>query len=240
MEVEGQPSGMGWLPDGSLLVVSMLDHRVLRRSLEGSVSVHADVSEFCTGHLNDMVVSADGRAYAGNFGFDLMGGGDPVPAALIRVDPDGSASVAAEDLLVPERLGHHPGRRHADRGGDRRRPLHRLHHRGRRLPDRPPHLGPGRPDAGVHDAAGDAGEAGVRPRRLRARRRGPHLVRRRGRSPLRPRGAGRRDRRRDPAARRASTSSPACSEATTAGPCSCARPPTSPPRHGRRTTKPSS
>jgi sugar lactone lactonase YvrE len=101
MEVEGQPSGMGWLPDGSLLVVSMLDHRVLRRSVDGAVSVHADVSEFCTGHLNDMVVSSSGRAYAGNFGFDLMGMGDPAPAALIRVDPDGSAVVAAEDLLFP-------------------------------------------------------------------------------------------------------------------------------------------
>jgi sugar lactone lactonase YvrE len=101
MEVEGQPSGMGWLPDGSLLVVSMRDHRILRRSADGEVSVHADVSELCTGHLNDMVVSSSGRAYAGNFGFDLMGGGDPSPAALIRVDPDGSVSIAAEDLLFP-------------------------------------------------------------------------------------------------------------------------------------------
>ena len=101
MEVEGQPSGMGWLPDGSLLVVSMKHHRVLRRSATGDVSLHADVSEHCTGHLNDMVVSAPGVAYAGNFGFDLMGMGDPRPAALIRIDPDGSSSIAAEDLLFP-------------------------------------------------------------------------------------------------------------------------------------------
>jgi sugar lactone lactonase YvrE len=101
MAVEGQPSGMGWLPDGSLLVVSMKHHRVLRRSADGDVSLHADVSEHCTGHLNDMVVSAAGVAYAGNFGFDLMGMGDPRPAALIRIDPDGSSSVAAEDLLFP-------------------------------------------------------------------------------------------------------------------------------------------
>jgi sugar lactone lactonase YvrE len=101
MEVEGQPSGMGWLRDGSLLVVSMKDHRVLRRSEDGSVGVHADVSEHCGGHLNDTVVSAEGRAYAGNFGFDLMGGGDPATAALIRIDPDATVSVAAEDLLFP-------------------------------------------------------------------------------------------------------------------------------------------
>lgn len=101
MTVEGQPSGLGWMPDGSLLVVSMRDHRILRRSPDGGVTEHADVSQHCTGHLNDMVVDRHGRAYAGNFGFDLMGFADPSPAALIRVDPDGTASVAAEDLLFP-------------------------------------------------------------------------------------------------------------------------------------------
>jgi sugar lactone lactonase YvrE len=47
------------------------------------------------------VVDSQGRAYVGNFGFDLMGGGDPRPANLVRVDPDGSASVVAEDLMFP-------------------------------------------------------------------------------------------------------------------------------------------
>jgi len=101
VEVEGQPSGLGWMPDGSLLVVSMRDRRVLRWSRERGVTEHADVSALCGGHLNDMVVDRHGRAYAGNFGFDLMGGGDPATAALIRVDPDGRASVAAEDMLFP-------------------------------------------------------------------------------------------------------------------------------------------
>ena len=101
MEVEGQPSGLGWLPDGSLLVVSMKDHRLLRRAGGGEVSVHADVSEHCGGNLNDMVVDSHGRAYVGNFGFDLMSGEDPRPANLIRVDPSGAATVAAEEMLFP-------------------------------------------------------------------------------------------------------------------------------------------
>jgi sugar lactone lactonase YvrE len=101
LEVEGQPSGLGWLPDGDLLVVSMKDRRVLRRAADGTVTVHADVSPFTSGHLNDMIVDRRGVAYAGNFGFDLMGGGDPATAALVRVDPDGSATVAAEDLWFP-------------------------------------------------------------------------------------------------------------------------------------------
>jgi sugar lactone lactonase YvrE len=100
LAVEGQPSGLGWMPDGSLLVISMRDHRILRWSDDG-VTVHADVSEHCGGLLNDMVVDARGRAYAGNFGFDLMGFGDPAPAKLVRVDPDGTAAVAAEDMLFP-------------------------------------------------------------------------------------------------------------------------------------------
>jgi sugar lactone lactonase YvrE len=100
LSVEGQPSGLGWMPDGSLLVISMRDHRILRWSGDG-VTVHADVSEHCGGHLNDMVVDARGRAYAGNFGFDLMAFGDPATATLVRVDPDGTAHVAAEDMLFP-------------------------------------------------------------------------------------------------------------------------------------------
>jgi sugar lactone lactonase YvrE len=101
LEVEGQPSGLGWLPDGDLLVVSMKDRRVLRRAADGTVSEHADVSSLTGGHLNDMIVDRRGFAYAGNFGFDLMGGGDPETAALVRIDPDGGATVVAEDLWFP-------------------------------------------------------------------------------------------------------------------------------------------
>jgi sugar lactone lactonase YvrE len=101
MRVEQQPSGMGWLPDGSLLVVSMRDHTLLRRSPDGSVTVHAEVGEHCGGLLNDVVVDGEGRAYVGNFGFDLMSGADPAYAQLVRVDPDGSATPVADGLMFP-------------------------------------------------------------------------------------------------------------------------------------------
>ena len=101
LEVEGQPSGLGWLPDGDMLVVSMKDRRVLRRGADGSVSTHADLSDLVGGHVNDMIVDRQGRAFVGNFGFDLMGGGAPASAGLVRIDPDGAAAVAAEDLWFP-------------------------------------------------------------------------------------------------------------------------------------------
>jgi sugar lactone lactonase YvrE len=99
--VPAQPSGLGWLPDGRLLIVSMRDRTVLRREPDGTLAVHADLSAEATGVLNDMVVDAHGRAYVGNFGFDLMGGAAMVPAPLIRVDPDGSTTVVTEPLRFP-------------------------------------------------------------------------------------------------------------------------------------------
>ena len=101
VEVEHQPAGLGWLPDGSMLIVSMKDQRVLRRDPDGSVSVHADLGAFTDSPLNDMVVDGRGRAWVGCFGFDLMAFADPQLAPLMRIDPDGSATIAAEELMFP-------------------------------------------------------------------------------------------------------------------------------------------
>lgn len=100
-EVPNQPSGLGWLPDGRLLVVSMRDQKVLRREASGALVEHADLSGTVRGHANDMLVDREGRAYVGSFGFDLMGGGRIEPSVLARVDPDGAVGVVAEDLLFP-------------------------------------------------------------------------------------------------------------------------------------------
>jgi sugar lactone lactonase YvrE len=81
--------------------VSMTDRTLRRLGHDGSLDVHADLSEHAGGHLNDMVVDEVGRAWVGNFGFDLMAGGDLVPATLVRVDPDGSVTPVAGDLLFP-------------------------------------------------------------------------------------------------------------------------------------------
>jgi len=101
MTVDAQPSGLGWLPDGSLLVVSMRDHQVLRRSPDGTVSVHADIAEHCGGLANDIVVDSEGHAYVGNFGFDLMAGDTARAAVICHIAPDGAVDVAAEDLRFP-------------------------------------------------------------------------------------------------------------------------------------------
>lgn len=99
--VEHEPSGLGWLPDGRLLVVSMQDRRLIRREMDGTFVAHADLGELATFHCNDMVVDGKGRAWVGNFGFDLHGGAAPTATVLIRVDPDGSVHCAAENVMFP-------------------------------------------------------------------------------------------------------------------------------------------
>jgi sugar lactone lactonase YvrE len=99
--VPEQPSGLGWLADGDLLVVSMKDRKVLRRRPDGRLTEHADIRGLTGSYANDMATDGRGRAFVGNLGFDLFTGEAPRPAAVVRIDADGHAVIAAENLLFP-------------------------------------------------------------------------------------------------------------------------------------------
>lgn len=100
--VPNQPSGLGWLPDGRMLIVSMLDRKLLRLEPSGHLAEHADLNTVATWHCNDMVVDSHGRAYVGNFGFDTHTPGTaPSEANLALVSPDGRVIRAAEGLWFP-------------------------------------------------------------------------------------------------------------------------------------------
>ena len=100
-----EPSGLGWLPDGRLLVVAMETGKLLRREPDGTLVEHADLSGLARGSINDMIVAADGTAYVGDMGARLsVEGSERVPGQSIRVAPDGSVSCAADDLASPN--GH--------------------------------------------------------------------------------------------------------------------------------------
>ena len=91
-EVPAQPSGLGFLPDGRALIVSMRDHRILRRENDGSLVEHADLSGLVAATSTTWSSTHRGGAYVGNFGFDLMGGAAISSTTLTYVDPDGAAS----------------------------------------------------------------------------------------------------------------------------------------------------
>ncbi|MFZ1889147.1 MAG: SMP-30/gluconolactonase/LRE family protein [Candidatus Binataceae bacterium] len=100
-EVPNNPSGLGWLPDGTMLVVSMTDRKLMRMERDGALKVHADLSALAPFHCNDMVVDSKGRAYVGNFGYDLHKGENARGTVLIMVTPDGKPRAVADDLLFP-------------------------------------------------------------------------------------------------------------------------------------------
>jgi sugar lactone lactonase YvrE len=112
-EVPGRAGGLGWLPDGRMLVVSMDEHRVYRREPDGQLVEHADLGHIAGGPVNDMTVDDHGRAYVGNFGFDyhayirshpqsqLYAPPGPPPAQVACLDPDGGVVGLSQPLLFP-------------------------------------------------------------------------------------------------------------------------------------------
>lgn len=101
LALDDQPSGLGWLPDGSLLVSCMLSRTVRRLTADGDLVVHADLSHLTPWPINDLVTDSTGRAFVGGFGYDFYGGAPMQTSPLYRVDPDGSVVVVAEDLAFP-------------------------------------------------------------------------------------------------------------------------------------------
>lgn len=107
------PSGLGWLPDGRLLVVAMSTKKLYRLETDDAVSdgatgnlvEHADLSHLVDGDINDMIVAANGTAYVGHMGYEIHGDISARKSAeTIHVTPDGNASIGADQLEAPN--GH--------------------------------------------------------------------------------------------------------------------------------------
>lgn len=113
LEIDDRPSGLGWLPDGRLLVVAMLSQRLLRRETDGRAVLHADLKGLAKFHTNDMLVDKHGNAFIGCFGFDLdkfieehgtaalFEDPGPPTAPIMRVTAEGKASIASPGHKFP-------------------------------------------------------------------------------------------------------------------------------------------
>ena len=90
------PSGLGFMPDGSLLVSVMHERRIYRIS-SGETTVHADLTKIASELTNDMVVTYEGYAYVGT---DLKN--------VALVEPDGKARLVAEGMRGPNGMAITP------------------------------------------------------------------------------------------------------------------------------------
>jgi sugar lactone lactonase YvrE len=109
---DDEPSGLGFLPDGTLLVALMHSRRVVRVS-SGTVQLHADLSDTADGFINDMIVDADGVAFVDciqrrSFHDRPSGDKSDMGDQIARVMPDGSVAVACKEIVFPNGLALNP------------------------------------------------------------------------------------------------------------------------------------
>jgi sugar lactone lactonase YvrE len=106
--VHSFPFCIDWLPDGTLLVVSAAECKVLRMAADGSLSAHADLRPLSEKSWNEIVVDGRGNAYVNSAGFDLMAGEPFAPGMIAVVRPDGSAQEAAGGIAFPNGMAITP------------------------------------------------------------------------------------------------------------------------------------
>jgi sugar lactone lactonase YvrE len=100
VQIPNRPSGLGFLSDGSLIIVSARDSKLLR--FDGvELNEYSDLSNHAAGWLNDFAIDAQDRIYVGNFGYDFVAGEARRTTSLHRVDPDGTIETVAEQVDFP-------------------------------------------------------------------------------------------------------------------------------------------
>jgi sugar lactone lactonase YvrE len=100
VDVPNRPSGLGFLSDGSLIIVSAKDRKLLR--LDGDrLAEFADLSHHAAGWLNDFAIDGHDRIYVGNFGYDFVAGEPRKATSLHRVDRSGAIATVADDVDFP-------------------------------------------------------------------------------------------------------------------------------------------
>jgi sugar lactone lactonase YvrE len=107
-EVPGRPAGLGFFPDGRMLLATALDRKLWWVAIDGTLSLAVDLSGHVKGLLNDMIVDARGRAWVGDTGFDLLKGEPQVPGSLLSWCPGEDVRIAAQDVLFPNGLAVPP------------------------------------------------------------------------------------------------------------------------------------
>jgi sugar lactone lactonase YvrE len=105
--VQSFPMCIDFMGDGRLLVVSAADRQLLRREVDGAMTVHADLAAISSQPWNDIVVDGRNNAYVNNIGFKFPGG-EFAPGLIAVVGPDGSARAVADGLAFPNGMAVTP------------------------------------------------------------------------------------------------------------------------------------
>ena len=101
VEISNRPSGIGFMRNGTMVLSSMADKKVLVVDKKNAVSTLCDLEPFVIGDINDLVVDDNDNIYVGNFGYDLFGGAPEAPGSICLINSDGKPSIVADNLAFP-------------------------------------------------------------------------------------------------------------------------------------------
>lgn len=111
LTVNDQTSGMGWLPNGDMLLSLMFSRKIMRVSGDGKRTVHADLSRIEATPTNEMLVDSNGHAYLGSFGYDIYAGEAMTPAPVYHINAEGEVLDTADAFDFPNGTVMIPGTR---------------------------------------------------------------------------------------------------------------------------------
>ena len=102
-DVPSRPFGLGFLPDGDLLVASMTQRLILKFGAE-KPAIHADLTDAASGYLGDLAVARDGKAYVTCFDADASGPDCIASARVLLATRDGNIRLVADNIAHPNGL----------------------------------------------------------------------------------------------------------------------------------------
>lgn len=91
-----RPSGISFLPDRGVVIVSMADRRLMLVGADGTLSQYADLSGMARYDINDTVCDSVGNIYVGTVGYDIVNGAEFQTGELIMVTPGGQCTLVAD------------------------------------------------------------------------------------------------------------------------------------------------
>ncbi len=94
------PVGLGWLSDGSLLITSLINRKLLRY-YNDNLSVYKNLEIATPGYCHDFTISNNDVVYLSASGFYPSYNTKPTKSNILMITPDKKIQIAAKDLGYP-------------------------------------------------------------------------------------------------------------------------------------------
>ncbi|MBC2691574.1 MULTISPECIES: SMP-30/gluconolactonase/LRE family protein [Pseudomonas] len=110
-----KPNGLGFLPNGDLILSSMLENKLYRyrphAPVGDNLELYADLCGLFSGYIGDMLIDDNGRIYVNDVGARIFEGEGLKPGRIGVVEPDGTCKVGLENCHFPNGIAITPDKK---------------------------------------------------------------------------------------------------------------------------------